>query len=390
MGYTLPQGSQGPQNNYNYPVPHKVIKAKNHDIAAGVLGIIAAVGATIAIPIVAGVGFGTLGEGFLLAGLIDYACVYNAVHSFGRISRYNKFAKVLGGHRRFKLAALSNATGIERREVAVSLNEMIRKRYFDWAAIDEETGELILDPTSAPMLTTSADDYNGMRLVPRTRLRWTPPVLSAAIAATWGATFFQSGWAAAPEIIIALPLIFALTLLALNRAAPREKFYVEAYVAPKPIAVLKTGVTEADELLRTISRHYDELRRLSGVMETNTPIHKNILAIIKTLGEIIKQAGQSPDTVKTLREFANYYLPTAVKLFGTHEELRHKSEKTPNITIAMKKIEDASAQIQAVVRKHYNDLFSDKVMDISAEVAVMENMIGGTAGGDDPFGFDKI
>jgi hypothetical protein len=106
-------------------------------------------------------------------------------------------------------------------------------------------------------------------------------------------------------------------------------------------------------------------------------IREPLGVILGTLDQISEYITDNPDKAKNLRHFANYYLPTTVDLLKNYEELEAKPDslKGENISEAMAKIEGHTADMIGVFKREYDGLFADRVMDISAEVGVMQSII---------------
>jgi hypothetical protein len=62
-------------------------------------------------------------------------------------------------------------------------------------------------------------------------------------------------------------------------------------------------------------------------------------------------------------------------LLRNYEDLSRQPVKGSNIKESMQKIEGIMDGILSTFRQHLDDLYRDKNIDISADIAVMENMI---------------
>jgi 5-bromo-4-chloroindolyl phosphate hydrolysis protein len=365
--------------NNTVPLYKRKNRSKNRDVIIGTLsilfGILAFPGAFIA-AMYGALGAAALSEsavlaGGILGGLLTYAGIYSGTHALNRTSKFKQFAKIIGRQQRFRIEALANAARLQRKETTILLNQMIRYGYFEWAEINRETKELVLSP-NAPLLKGGAPaEDEGLIYKHRFSLPAAPIVFPALIALlmifAWGVTLWLS-------------LLMGAGLFAMMfYASPIREYYVEALVTQPKQPLLRTGIAQTDELLKEMNGYCNEIIRVSRNLGENDPrqLRSNMAEIARVISEISKQLAQNPDKVKFLHDFIGYYLPTSVKLFVTYDELRQKPDKGENIRAAMKKIEDASGQILIVARREFDDLFSDKAMDISADVAVMQSMIQG-------------
>ncbi|MCL2161639.1 MAG: 5-bromo-4-chloroindolyl phosphate hydrolysis family protein [Betaproteobacteria bacterium] len=165
-------------------------------------------------------------------------------------------------------------------------------------------------------------------------------------------------------------------------------FLIGAVAFPKKIVVkqqairvqeytpeaVKTGVEEADDLLREgFSRlgHLVDLDKTIG----NEKLSKTVRELLDITGQIFEHVRKQPEKARRIRQFVTYYLPTTTKLLRNYEELNRQPVKGGNIEESMRKIEGIMDGILSTFRHHLDDLYRDKNIDISAEIAVMENMI---------------
>lgn len=306
----------------------------------------------------------------LIAGIVMFT-VWTAAASraLGRTGFHKKLGKIIGGAKRFRIPALCFALGKDLEWVSTQLNQLISRGYLKGAQISLDDKELILDGGSEPLpvpLDEPDTVYKQHRRLPVMAFLMAASVFGM-ILALGGITWLLTG-------AIAGAIVFVWGIF----AHPMPVFYTEA---PRPVprsvkpkAPAKTGNPELDEMLRDIARHQAELVRIGFVLE-KAPIHKALAEITRLLEEITRYVTEHPEKVKQLRQFNNYYLPTTVKLLQNYEELYGRRDKGENIVTTMKKIEGMTGKIIEVFKREYDELFTDRAMDISAEIAVMKQMI---------------
>lgn len=154
--------------------------------------------------------------------------------------------------------------------------------------------------------------------------------------------------------------------------APEPKKQPEAPKEPEPEK--STGNPELDAVIRQ-GRGY--VRRIQELND-DIPDYK-ISAQLKQIeiltASIIDQVEKKEAKLKQVRQFMNYYLPTTIKLLEQYVQLQNVGLKGENIENGMKQIEDMLDKVILAFQKQLDDLFERDVVDITAEIQVMERMM---------------
>ena len=83
------------------------------------------------------------------------------------------------------------------------------------------------------------------------------------------------------------------------------------------------------------------------------------------------------EKLKQTRQFMNYYLPTTIKLLEQYVQLQNVGMKGENIENGMRQIEDLLDKVIVAFQKQLDSLFERDVIDITADIQVMEQMMAG-------------
>src|SRR5699024_8359087 len=90
--------------------------------------------------------------------------------------------------------------------------------------------------------------------------------------------------------------------------------------------------------------------------------------------------------LKRCRQFLNYYLPTTIRLLEQYVRLQELHlQDGENVAEAMEKIRGAIAAIRKSFHRQLDSLFARDVVDITAEISVMEQMLQRQGLADDDF-----
>ena len=91
--------------------------------------------------------------------------------------------------------------------------------------------------------------------------------------------------------------------------------------------------------------------------------------------KILKYQKEHPNREGQLRSFLSYYLPTTLKILRAYAQLDAQGIEGENISAAKARIEGMMDQVVAGFEKQLDKLFQDDALDITSDVAVLENML---------------
>ena len=137
----------------------------------------------------------------------------------------------------------------------------------------------------------------------------------------------------------------------------------------------KEEQSEADIVLGEGLGYLKELEALDSTIN-DEKLDKPVRELYDISSQILGIVQKSPEKTKQIKQFIRYYLPTTIKLLNNYYELNSQPVKGDNINESIKKIEGIMDGLLLTFRNQLDDLYRDKSIDISADVSVMENMIG--------------
>lgn len=135
-----------------------------------------------------------------------------------------------------------------------------------------------------------------------------------------------------------------------------------------------SGNETLDELLGTANGHINELAAINRSLE-DAELALRVDTLIDIAKQIYGYIEKNPEKSCIVRQLSNYLLPTTTKLLASYLNLQNKPVKSENMLDAMQKIKDAMSTIEAAFAKQLDSLYSEKTMDISVEIEVMEKML---------------
>ena len=154
--------------------------------------------------------------------------------------------------------------------------------------------------------------------------------------------------------------------------------------AKKPEAPKADPQVEA--LQKEKNRAVSELRRLNDAIP-DPKISAQIDHLEEVTGKIIDQVIAQPAKKSQISRFLDYFLPTTLKLLNAYDRMDSTGISGSNIDATKTKVEQMLSTLCTAFDKQLDSLFGEEALDISTDIAVMENLLaqeglsGGTASG---------
>lgn len=143
----------------------------------------------------------------------------------------------------------------------------------------------------------------------------------------------------------------------------------------------ETDIGEENALLR-------QIREVNDAIE-NPEMSRKIDRIGEITERILEFQKEHPDKAGGLRKFLNYYLPTTLKILNSYAELEKQGVEGENIAATKQRIENMMDMVVEGFERQLDKLFAGDMLDIAADITVMEQMMQGDGlfdGDDDGLG----
>lgn len=173
--------------------------------------------------------------------------------------------------------------------------------------------------------------------------------------------------------------VYALVGAITKKDAPREKPEEPVKEAPEkreePKPQDKPPVDPA--LAAVLEQGQQAMAKLQSLLDSirDYRVSAKIKQIEALTGAILRQVERSPDKLKAVRQFMNYYLPTTLKLLEQYVQLQDVGLQGENIQSGMAQIEALLDKVIVAFQKQLDGLFAREVVDITADIRVMEQMM---------------
>lgn len=135
-----------------------------------------------------------------------------------------------------------------------------------------------------------------------------------------------------------------------------------------------TGNAELDAILKQGAQSVSKIQSLNDEIP-DFKLSAQIKQIEILTEKIFAYVKEHPQDVRQIRQFLNYYLPTTIKLLEQYVVLQNQGMRMGNIDEGMKKIEDMLDKVIVAFQRQLDSLFESSVVDITADIQVMEQMM---------------
>lgn len=163
-------------------------------------------------------------------------------------------------------------------------------------------------------------------------------------------------------------VLSAAVYLLLRKLCPPTVTYVKE-PDPEP----DTGNRQLDDAIRQGRNYIREIRRLNDEIPDQS-LSDDLEEIERLTTEIFRQIEKSPEKLPKIRKMMNYFLPTTLKLVGKYAELQGQSA-LENVRTMLEEIRQLVSSVKAAFRKQLDNLYEHDVVDVTADIQVMEQML---------------
>ena len=161
-------------------------------------------------------------------------------------------------------------------------------------------------------------------------------------------------------------------------AKPEEKKQAAPQPAPRPETKKQdepsTGNPELDTILKQGAESVSKIQTLNDEIP-DFKLSAQIKQIEILTEKIFAYVKEHPQDMGQIRQFLNYYLPTTIKLLEQYVVLQNQGMRMGNIDEGMKKIEEMLDKVIVAFQRQLDSLFESSVVDITADIQVMEQMM---------------
>jgi 5-bromo-4-chloroindolyl phosphate hydrolysis protein len=132
---------------------------------------------------------------------------------------------------------------------------------------------------------------------------------------------------------------------------------------------------------RDVNRVLDQadrgLERLRGYKDRiqSASVREKVARIEKVAGEIVADLRRDPRGIRLARQFLAYYLESTTRILDAYCELSLRPEASDDLRRSLGRVEEILDRILEGFRAQLTRLYRDEVLDLNAEIRVLENTL---------------
>lgn len=137
-----------------------------------------------------------------------------------------------------------------------------------------------------------------------------------------------------------------------------------------------TGSEDTDAMLTGISANLDALHSLNDRIP-DAELSRQLDRMEKAGRGIVQAVEQKPDKARTVDRFARYYLPETVKIMTAYAQMEQGGVTGENAAQILAEVRGNARTVADAFENQLDALYSAEAMDISTDIAVLENILRG-------------
>lgn len=175
--------------------------------------------------------------------------------------------------------------------------------------------------------------------------------------------FLAAGWNLAAAALLCILLYFGLGLI----LKPRKK------IGGIDVEKIQGG-EEFQKLLEEARKDLKQISRAAREI-TNIKAKEDAEALEAGGRRILSYLEENPEKISMARRFFTYYLDTAAGLLERYTQLQETGLRTPEVTEALRKTAGTFPVLNEVFEKQFTRLMEGELMDVEAEISLLENTL---------------
>jgi len=161
----------------------------------------------------------------------------------------------------------------------------------------------------------------------------------------------------------------AVAFFVLSAIFPGKTVSIDATEEPQ-----RTGDKKIDTLITDGEKSISEMQGFNNSI-ADEAVRQKSNELISITDKIFKKLLVEPGVYTQVKRFADFFLPTTVKLLSSYANLSNSGVKGENITSTMERIDTALDNTLISYRKFFDSLFENQALDIETDISVLDTML---------------
>lgn len=168
------------------------------------------------------------------------------------------------------------------------------------------------------------------------------------------------------------PVCVTLVLSVLAYRLGKKLFPPTVISVPAPEEPIHTGEAGLDRMLEGVRKDLALLPQLDDFIE-DEPLSACIRRMERAGKGILREVSERPEKARRVRRFAEYYLPTSVKILSAYA--RMEKQQGGNAAELRREVEQNAETIAKAFEAQLDSLFESEALDISTDIEVLKDML---------------
>jgi len=158
---------------------------------------------------------------------------------------------------------------------------------------------------------------------------------------------------------------FGGMILLTNKSKPKGELDIQ--IEGITHEMIKETIDEGNKKLTAIRSYIPEIK--------NSTVKIKVQNISEITEKILNQIKKKPKCLRAAKRFLSYYLEAVDKILYKYTEIAAQDVKTEEVKESLKKVESLLDTIILTFEKQMGKLLENDIMDLDAEISLLENTI---------------
>ncbi len=129
-----------------------------------------------------------------------------------------------------------------------------------------------------------------------------------------------------------------------------------------------------EEMIREMKNLNNQIYLMISKVDSSN-LKANIKEIVENTTKIIEKVSKDKESLKKIRTFIDYYLPVTLKILKKYDEIENQRLNSKDSKEFMKTVEEKVGVIAKAFKGQLSALYQSDLIDVDAELGVLENML---------------